>query len=132
MAKDKFTYWTNCSPKPKRFSFVKGELMTYSYNVPVGYHEYLDFDRTIIEVINIKAKMKRSEFQGLDIDSKTEDLIKTEMGTVSFSTGEGMFQRDNCMFPFVSFIVISETDIGEFRRHRRNMKIRKLKTKIDG
>ena len=132
MAKDSFTYWTNCSPKPKGFNFVKGELMTYRYNVPVCYHEYLDFDRTVIEVISLKVKMRQSDFVGLDIDLKTQDYIKAEMGSDHFSTEEGMFQRDRCMFPFITYILISENNIGEFKRHRRNVKIRKIKSKLNG
>ena len=106
MKKEKMDYWSNVGCKPKGFSFVKGELMTYTYEVPVL---WTGQKTVVIDRIFIKMKMKydaANKRTNIDIP-KTKELIAKEMGSEQFYfDDDGLFLRDRSLFPYVNNITL--------------------------
>lgn len=138
--KNKNMFWSNTASKPKGFTFVKGELMTYTYEVPILTNKKVDYwNKEVIDKIFIKLKLKSVTelgFGGIDIDKEqTLTNIKHEIGKeVSFEYEDNSFMRDGRMFPFVSSITVYPPSVENYKQHRllkaRKEKIQKLKTRI--
>lgn len=141
MKKERGNIWSNLASKPKGFNFVKGKILTYTYEVPIrvsksGIHQW---DAIEIDRIYIKVKYKNNTEFGysiIDIDKEqTFSNIKEEIGhNVEFSDEENNFTRDRRLFPFVSSIDIHKNNEEKYRHNRiiktRKEKIIKLKNKI--
>ena len=127
MKKEKITYWSNVSKKPKGFTFVKGEPMTYTYEIPVlGFNKHTFGE---IDKIFIKIKMKYDkDIERVEIDFlATKNLIAKEVGNYKFDyTDHGLFQRDRTLFPFIDEIKIFDGEEDKYF-HYRLMKNRRAK-----
>lgn len=139
--KNKGNYWSNVAPKPRGFTFVKGELMTYIYEIPIltnalGQNSW---NKTTIDRIFIKVRIKSVTelgFGGIDIDKEyTTESIQKEVGQgVQFEYDDHSFMRDGRMFPFVTSVTIYLDYVDKYRQHRllkaRKEKLEKLKNKM--
>lgn len=140
--KDKGMFWSNVGTKPKGFIFVKGESMTYTYEVPILTNKTDDYwNKYTIDKIFIKVKLKSVTelgFGGIDIDKEQTELnIKHEIGKdVTFDYEDNSFMRDGRMFPFVSSITIYKPFVQNYKQHRllkaRKEKINKFINKLNG
>ena len=140
--KDRGTFWSSTASKPKGFAFVKGELMTYTYEVPIETNKVVDYwNKIVIDKIFIKVKIKsvtESGFSGIDIDKEYTKLsIQNELGQgVQFEYEDHCFMRDRSMFPFITSITIYFGSVEKYKQHRflkaRKEKLEKLRIKING
>jgi hypothetical protein len=134
--RDKYI-WSNSAPKPKGFSFVKGQLLTYTYEVVITesdnglYHwNAKDLDKIYIKVKHVNG------LYGHCIDNeKTNEYIKEEIGhNIEFKFDETQFTRDRSLFPFICSINIDSKDVEKYKQYRllkaRREKISKLKNKL--
>ena len=139
MKKEVGNIWTNVAGKPRGFSFVKGQLLTYTYQVPIctsvsGMHQW---NAVEIDRIYIKVKHESNVYGPCINNEKTNDYIREEIGhDIKFSYEENGFMRDGRVFPFVISIDIHKDNEENYKHNRvvktRKEKIHKLKNKING
>ncbi len=129
------TYWTNISSKPYEFSFVKGQILTYAYKVPLVFIDDKHHSE-VIDRIYIKCKMKIGKYNGLDIDfDYLKQFLLEEYGIDYYNYQDSFFKRDGSMF-----LIITEISLrGDVRKDKylerkfikdRINKINKLKSKL--
>ena len=139
MKKERGNIWFNCASKPKGFTFVKGNLLTYKYEIPVMMKDIIPYSwrRTLLDSINIKVKIEYRDGRMFVDKNYTSDNIHNELGSdLLFEYEDSCFMRDGRLFPFVSLIIIEGTDKEKYLHHKlvknRREKIEKLKNKING
>ena len=114
-----YNRWTNVLLKPKNFTFVKGKIRTYSYDVNVyGYNK-------IIDTLNIEVSYIGDL---IDID-EVKRFVETNYGIPkSCDINTGIFKRDGGYFNFINGISISNKEEYFLAKNRilRSKKISSL------
>jgi hypothetical protein len=143
--KDKTTWWSNVAPKPKGFNFVKGEMFTHTYEVPIMGKDEFSFGPVAkqIDKITVKVRLKNEiepgfsyTIQNIDLDYTKESIIKELGPDVKFEYDDHIFMRDRRYVPFVSAITVYTQYVDNYKRYRllkaRKEKLEKIRIKING